>query len=76
MKRKDWIVFFILLAITISLGYGLYRMFSDLVPALLTVLAGGIGFVVSKIYEINKREIFNPEMTKEELQKAEIKELN
>jgi hypothetical protein len=51
MKRKDLIVFIVLMTIVSILGFGLYKMFTNISPALLTILAGGIGFVVSKIYE-------------------------
>lgn len=51
MKRKDLIFFIVLMTIVSILGFGLYKMFTNISPALLTILAGGIGFIVSKIYE-------------------------
>lgn len=51
MKRKDLIVFIVLMTIVSILGFSLYKMFTNISPAILTILAGGIGFVVSKIYE-------------------------
>ncbi|HBI00928.1 MAG TPA: hypothetical protein DDY18_04820, partial [Flavobacterium sp.] len=51
MKRKDLIVVIVLMTIVSILGFSLYKMFTNISPALLTILAGGIGFVVSKIYE-------------------------
>jgi hypothetical protein len=54
MNQKGWIQLGALLLIIVILSSGLYRLFSDISPSLLTVLAGGLGFIVSKFYETVK----------------------
>jgi len=70
MKRKDLIVVIVLMTIVSILGFSLYKMFTNISPALLTILAGGIGFVVSKIYESIKENKQRAYEKKREQQRA------
>lgn len=51
MKRKDIITFLFFISIVCILSYVAFRLFDKVSQTTLTILAGAIGFVVSKLYE-------------------------
>jgi hypothetical protein len=51
MKRKDIITFLFFISIVCLLSYVAFRLFDNVSQTTLTILAGAIGFIVSKLYE-------------------------
>ena len=51
MRRKDIVAFAFFTGIVCILSYGAVQLFDNLSQTTLTILAGAIGFVVSKLYE-------------------------